>query len=664
MKKNFFILFFLVSFSILQSQVTIASTKDLSICDENADGHISIPFSELQNYALDVLSEFNESPEIYLTQAYSGIIKITNLYDNNPQIQNVCLNSGGGGGYYDIAINSNKEIFVVRNAGYLQKVNITNSGCQFQNISQIHSNGQSVLALSFDHLDNLYEGGWTSAVYRANANDFSNFQLWHDFGEGRAAGDFVQIGDFMYVAWTMPGGVDFLYKVTLGPNNEYLSHENLGMIDAGTFGLAAEYGKLYGNTVDYLYEIDLETMQTQVVKSRPGVANTSNHWWGAAGWHEALNLEVTYHREQNHAENGSNPLSNPFTNDANPIDWVYVRVHEATENKTYVIPIRITITTAPNAIDTSLSSCADFETGLASFDLTQAENSINGGSVDYTYFESLEDLGSNQNPLPLTYSTSVNKTIYVKVSNEAPGCYNIAELDLIVNALNIEYESKVAFCTGNTAILSVPDEFASYQWNGLTGDDLNQNLNTNQVIISNLGIYELIVLDENGCEFRIPFEAVQGSGPVISEIKNNGDSITVNVSPSGIYEYSLDGVFWQSSPTFYNIEVNDYDIHVRDLNGCYADVYKFTYFFVPNFISPNGDGMNDEWVIRGIQQYPKAKIQIFDRYGKLFADRKPSSNGLIWDGKYLGNPVPSGTYWYVISLNEEQRLTGYITVKN
>jgi gliding motility-associated-like protein len=663
LKKALFLFLLLGILTPLFSQIIITNTRELSICDENADGQISIPFQQLQNYALEVLSQFNESPEVYVTQAYTGIVKIKNLYSTNPQIQTVCQSSNGGG-FYDIAINSNKEIFIARNAGWLQKVTVNTSGCQYENITQIHNNGQSVLALSFDHLDNLYEGGWTSAVFRANSGDLTNFQLWHDFGEGRAAGDFVQIGNFMYVAWTMPGGVDFLYKVTLGPNNEYISHENLGMIDSGTFGLAAEYGKLYGNTVDYLYEINLDNMQTTVIKSRPNVSNSSNHWWGAAGWHEALNLEISYHREQNQAETGTNPLSDPFTNDANPIDWVYVRVHEATENKTYIIPVQINITTAPTANNANLERCADFESGMATFDLTEAENLINPANVDFTYFETLENLHSNQNQLPLSYSTSTNKTIYVKVSNEAEGCFNIAEINLKLNKLVLDYESVVPFCKGTSAVLSVPNDFVSYQWTGLSGDDLNQNLNSNQVIITNIGNYNLEVKDNDGCDFTIPFQAVLGSGPVITEVENKGECITVKVSPSGMYEYSLDGVFWQSSPTFYNIQVNDYDIHVRDLAGCYSEVYKFTYLQIPNFITPNGDGMNDQWIIRGIQQYANATIQIFDRYGKIFADRKVSANGLIWDGKYLGNPVPSGTYWYIIQLNDEQKLTGHITVKN
>src|SRR5690606_28679893 len=140
--------------------------------------------------------------------------------------------------------------------------------------------------------------------------------------------------EFMYVAWTMPNGQDYLYKVTLGPNNQYVSHENLGMIDPGTIGLAVEYGRLYGNTVDYLYEIDLETMQTTVIKYRPNPSNTNTNWWGAAGSHEAMNLQISYHNTQNEAINGTSPLSDPFVTDTQPVDWVYIRVHEENQNKT------------------------------------------------------------------------------------------------------------------------------------------------------------------------------------------------------------------------------------------------------------------------------------------------------------------------------------------
>lgn len=664
MKKSLFILFVFFTLSATQAQ-TVTPAQNYEACDEDGDGFVTIPFSILQNYALDVLQQFNESPEVYVTKSQNGISKITNLY-NNPQVVNVCGDTDGNGGYYDIAINNQQEIYVVRRYGMLQKVNT--QSCTYQNIGQVHPDGQSVLALSFDHLNHLYEGGWTSQVFRADAQNLQEFHLWHDFGTGRAAGDFVQIGNYLYVAWTMPDGHDYLYKVNLGTNNQYVSHEDLGQIDSGTYGLAAEYGKLYGNTPDYLYEINLETMETTIIRQRPNQNNSSSEWWGAAGFHEALNIEITYHDELNEAMSGTSPLSDPYTNSTPFNDIVYIRVHEATGNETYIIPINIVLATAPEANDTSRQECKDEQTGMATFQLDETENDINPDtSLDFTFFASLSDLENDENPLPLSYSIPESVMVYVKVGNGNQNeCYGIAELELIVpSAQNIDYEPEVSFCYGTDAVLSVPDQFASYQWSGLQGEDLNQAQNTNEVVISHPGNYSVSVIDSSGCSLTLPFEAVLGGAPEITGVETNGNSITVNVSPAGNYEYSLNAIFWQSSPTFHNIEVADYDIYVRDFTGCTSDAYKFSYFMIPNFISPNNDGYNDVWKVRGIEKYPGAEFQIFDRYGKIFAIRKANADGMVWDGKYLGNPVPSGTYWYVLTIpGEDATQSGSITVKN
>ncbi|SMC59902.1 gliding motility-associated C-terminal domain-containing protein [Moheibacter sediminis] len=642
---------------IIQAQI-ITDPVDYRVCDEDGDGFVTIPFSQFQSYALDVLEQFNHQPEIYVTQAYDGIAKITSLY-NNPQVVNVC-SSDGGSGYYDIAINDQQEVFVVRGAGILQKIDTQT--CQITNIGQVHSDGQTVLALSFDKLNNLYEGGWTSQVYRAEANDLTQFSLWHNFGNGRASGDFVQIRDFLYVAWTN-NGRDYLYKVTLGTNNEYVSHESLGPIEQGTFGLASEYGRLYGNTTDYLYEINLETMERTIIRFRP---NSGSDWWGAAGLHEALNMQISYHEELNEALDGSNPLSDPYTNSTPFADMIYIRIHESTNNDTYIIPVSIIVDIKPEANDTTLTECLDENLGWATFYLNETSNAINPTAANFTYYASIEDLNNNINPLPIIYEIPANKTIYAKVKdNSASACYNVAEIELIVpSAENVNYEPNVVFCLGTSEVLSVPNEFVSYQWNGLIDDDLDQNLNSNEVIITHPGNYFLTVTDINNCTFNVPFTAILDGMPEVTDVIINGNSITVEVSPSGQYEYSLNGIFWQSSNTFHNVEIADYEIYVRDFTGCRNDGYEFIFFNVPNFISPNGDGYNDVWTIRGITQYPDAHVQIFDRYGKLFIDRKAGNNDTVWDGKYLGREIPSGTYWYIIKLKDEKRVSGSILVKN
>ena len=67
-------------------------------------------------------------------------------------------------------------------------------------------------------------------------------------------------------------------------------------------------------------------------------------------------------------------------------------------------------------------------------------------------------------------------------------------------------------------------------------------------------------------------------------------------------------------------------------------------------ISPNGDGWNDTWDIPGIEYYPDASIQIFNRWGAIVYQSSGSSY-IAWDGTRSGNELPVGTYYYTIDFN-------------
>ena len=117
---------------------------------------------------------------------------------------------------------------------------------------------------------------------------------------------------------------------------------------------------------------------------------------------------------------------------------------------------------------------------------------------------------------------------------------------------------------------------------------------------------------------------------------------------TGDYEFQLNNGLPQTSNQFYINEPGEYEIIVRDKNGCGAillQVYAINY---PHFFTPNSDGFNDYWNIKGLENQPLAEIFIFDRYGKLITLIKPSS--LIgWNGKYNGSDLPSTDYWFVLS---------------
>lgn len=114
-----------------------------------------------------------------------------------------------------------------------------------------------------------------------------------------------------------------------------------------------------------------------------------------------------------------------------------------------------------------------------------------------------------------------------------------------------------------------------------------------------------------------------------------------------------------------------YDVQIVDATGC-VDTAQITItvlpditdLIVPNLITPNGDTYNDQWIIQNIDSYPLNEVYIFNGYGQKIYEASPYNND--WDGSFNGNPVPDGTYFYLIRLNEptaiQQDIQGVITI--
>lgn len=70
--------------------------------------------------------------------------------------------------------------------------------------------------------------------------------------------------------------------------------------------------------------------------------------------------------------------------------------------------------------------------------------------------------------------------------------------------------------------------------------------------------------------------------------------------------------------------------------------------YIPDAITPNTDGINDVWNISCINEYPNREVSVFSRWGELVY----KGNGNDFDGKYKGNDLPDGTYFYILKLND------------
>ncbi|MBI4645033.1 MAG: gliding motility-associated C-terminal domain-containing protein, partial [Bacteroidia bacterium] len=134
---------------------------------------------------------------------------------------------------------------------------------------------------------------------------------------------------------------------------------------------------------------------------------------------------------------------------------------------------------------------------------------------------------------------------------------------------------------------------------------------------------------------------------------------------------------WSPSTWLSDIRIEDptaepdvtimYYLTVTAENGCInldsVLIRVIPALFIPSGFTPNNDGDNDDWDIGYSEFYPDMEVQVFNRWGKeLFYERGYTEK---WDGTYKGKPLPAGTYYYIIKLNDElntEPITGPITI--
>ncbi|MBX9782421.1 MAG: PKD domain-containing protein [Chitinophagaceae bacterium] len=81
----------------------------------------------------------------------------------------------------------------------------------------------------------------------------------------------------------------------------------------------------------------------------------------------------------------------------------------------------------------------------------------------------------------------------------------------------------------------------------------------------------------------------------------------------------------------------------------------------PNTFTPNGDGVNDFWEIKYLNDYPGCIVEVYNTAGSLVY--RSVGYSTPWDGRFNGQPLPSGTYYYVIDpKNGRSRQAGYVTI--
>ncbi len=330
------------------------------------------------------------------------------------------------------------------------------------------------------------------------------------------------------------------------------------------------------------------------------------------------------------------------------------------------IPFQFTIT-EPAPLDVTYTAlpevCLGSEDGSISL-------IISGGTAPYsTAFNS-------NNPadyvLGQTSFVSLAAGTYVIFVRDAQGCETnvIVEIDPGVN-LNAIVEP-VYECTDilpeNYVNITMEDPtvLGSIMYALDSTDPADMQLNPD-FRNSSPGTHFIAISHANGCVQTVDFE-IEAFEPLTLTLEQNNLNEITAIAGGGreAYTFIYDGFDSGTDTTYYIKRTDTYTVTVIDENGCEVSAQIFIEFIdieIPNFFTPDGDGLNDNWKPVNIDQFPEILMIIFDRYGREVYRMGYGDQG--WNGIYHNTELPTGDYWYVIKLKadtDDREFVGHFTL--
>jgi len=152
--------------------------------------------------------------------------------------------------------------------------------------------------------------------------------------------------------------------------------------------------------------------------------------------------------------------------------------------------------------------------------------------------------------------------------------------------------------------------------------------------------------------------------PLVNDFDPDGDEISITNADASIGHVVIENgtnlVYtplsdWCGTDSI-QYEISD-EFNGRTTATIYIEVDCEVVLFFPEGISPNGDGINDYFEIVGIEDYPEAELNIYNRWGRIVYQTigyDNSWNGTISNNFTLGRKIlPQGTYFYNLKVDEE-----------
>lgn len=266
-------------------------------------------------------------------------------------------------------------------------------------------------------------------------------------------------------------------------------------------------------------------------------------------------------------------------------------------------------------------------------------------------------IGTTTNTFEITDESGNSTTCSFDViveDNENPTIICPANIETCESTVNFADPTFMDNCGG--LVLTLTEGLAS-------GSEFPVGITTNVYVVTDASG------NQTSCTFDItrnPIPAIVGG---IDETINAGDSVELGpVAPlASVFEWAP--IHGLSDPYILNPmaspeETTTYVLTVTTPEGCQNSkeltVSVNLEILINNYMSPNGDGKNDTWIIKGAYILDECEIQIYDSWGNKIYESTGYENN--WDGTREGDPLPPGVYYYVIACGSDDPLTGSITL--
>ncbi|WP_187262963.1 T9SS type B sorting domain-containing protein [Pontibacter beigongshangensis] len=190
------------------------------------------------------------------------------------------------------------------------------------------------------------------------------------------------------------------------------------------------------------------------------------------------------------------------------------------------------------------------------------------------------------------------------------------------------------------------------------------------------GVYQVVTRFSPTCTVAVGTVTVKEPEPLQVEVTpltktfeddNLGSAAVTAISGGAApYTYQLNNGKYAADSVFDNLPVGTHALLVKDSRGCITEVYftieTITEIEIPNGFTPNGDGINDLWVLKNLPVlYPGCKVTVYNRWGSPVFESVGYKKA--WDGTHNGKKLPVGTYYCIIELgNAEPPLKKSVTI--